>query len=517
MAEAVVHQSQQRDAEKDTGRELKHELEPGDTVTTDPTDETEASASDTADAAGESPDDAVGGTPGDPDGPTGETTADVNGAGIALRRLLAVATLTPAQAGLLAMDLVDTLVTLDERGQCPDQVNDRSVLVMRDGTVTIAPAPETAGSETAPEAADTDDTASGTAGDTNGRATRGVEQLPVAATTANSLVRLLIDHTRGGSARRKVDATLLTDRLAGSCAELTALRDKVHAAVAELATGDDATWDDWTSRTRRQITALVTATQGRTALRDRAPVRPAPLDDAEATNAVATSARALNLARGDLRGARRKAWYRKRRLPGRKTVLITLIVALVAAAGWWAVPRTWSELRRGWEAVFTTSEPSQQLPPLAPPEEQGSGGEITGKSTGTSTDAARPASNDSKPGPVPRLAPKAAGPITGVSIERAEGECRRNAICPVRVDVRLGPSASPREVGWSLRVVDRCTGKIGKRKGVTMTAEAGWQQVYGISRPKLSGSRALAIIAVTKTPAKTASAPLLVTADRATC
>ncbi|WP_051399616.1 hypothetical protein [Haloechinothrix halophila] len=581
MAEAVVHQSQQRDAEEDTRREL----EPG-----------------AAAANGQPPDHAAE-----------DTGKDLQGT-IALRRLLAVATLTPAQAGLLAVDLMDTLVTLEERGECPDQVNDRSVLVRRDGTVVVAPSLEAAigtassASTATTDAAGANDTASGTASDSeedsggddtgeaaaggsastkassnggkgrtkkstgargtgsrsrsgtksggttarrrNGSANgsaraaeRGLERLPVAATTANSLVRLLAAHTRGGSARRKVDAALLTDRLTGTSTDLSELRDKVRGAVNELAAGDGASWQDWTTTTRRQIIALVTATEGRKALRDTTPVSGSAqhgsgaadnadgadgghegsegdsetTTDAAETSSAATSSSSFSLARGDLRGARRRAWYRKRRLPRRKAVVITLIVAMVAVAGWWAVPRAWSELRRGWEAVFTTSQPSQQLPPVAPPEDESSGGKTTGKSDSTAAADKKTNKDDDKPGPVPRLAPKEAGPINGVTIERAEGECTRGEVCPVRVDVRLDPSASHREISWSLRIVDRCTDKIRKREGVTMAAAPGWQQVYGISRPTLPDSRSLAVVAVTDTPAKAASAPLLVSANRALC
>ncbi|MPY99348.1 MAG: hypothetical protein GEU97_15355 [Actinophytocola sp.] len=597
MAKVVVHQSQQRDVEEDTRREL----EPG-----------------AATANGQPPDHAA------------EITGDDLRDAIALRRLLAVATLTPAQAGLLAVDLMDTLVTLEERGECPDQVNDRSVLVRRDGTVAVVPSPEgthgtgisaatattdTAGANgraTGAASASEEDSGGDDSGETaaggsangststkagsngptrskNGTSThtrsggrndtkdtaatggrngtgrgsgrtgkRGVEHLPVAATTANSLVRLLVAHTRGGSARRKVDAALLTDRLSGTSAELTELRDKVRGVANELAAGDGAGWDDWTAATRRQITALVVATEGRTALRATTPsgtgheiatsgsaadtagdtADTAGSDtghgsasgsadargsagagnstntEAAGTSGSATSTSSLSLARGDLRGARRRAWHRKRRLPRRKAVVITVIVALVAVAGWWAVPRAWSELRRGWEAVFTTNgEPSQQLPPVAPPKDESSGG----KTTGNAAAGADADSDDNEPGPVPRLAPKEAGPINGVTIERAEGECARGELCPVRVDVMLDPSASAQEVSWSLRIIDRCTDKIRKREGVTMSAAAGWQQVYGISRPTLPDSRALAIVAVTNTPTKAASAPLLVSTNRATC
>jgi HEAT repeat protein len=59
--------------------------------------------------------------------------------GVALRRLLAVATLTPAQAGLLAVDLVDQLAVLRYAGRNAGRVSDRWVSVTPDARLTLAP------------------------------------------------------------------------------------------------------------------------------------------------------------------------------------------------------------------------------------------------------------------------------------------------------------------------------------------------------------------------------------------
>src|SRR5918995_66752 len=59
--------------------------------------------------------------------------------GVALRRLLAVATLTPAQAGLLARDLVTGLDRLRRDGHQPGRVTDRSTVVSTDGTLQVLP------------------------------------------------------------------------------------------------------------------------------------------------------------------------------------------------------------------------------------------------------------------------------------------------------------------------------------------------------------------------------------------
>jgi hypothetical protein len=50
-----------------------------------------------------------------------------------------------------------------------------------------------------------------------------------------------------------------------------------------------------------------------------------------------------------------------------------------------------------------------------------------------------------------------------------------------------------------------------------MTAGAGWNLAYGTSYPSLPAGRALAVMAVTSTPAQAASPPLLLPAGEGTC
>jgi hypothetical protein len=207
----------------------------------------------------------------------------------------------------------------------------------------------------------------------------------------------------------------------------------------------------------------------------------------------------------------RRAWHRKRLIRPRKPVLVGLVVVLLGAVVLWGAPRAWSELQRGWEAVFTPQEPSQQLVP-APSLRDGDGDGTAVPAT--DGEASGPAK---EPAPVDRPAPRAAGPVTEVTIDLAEARCVGGEQCPVRVDVHLRPSAAPRPVNWSLHIVDRCTGDTQTGDGVSMTAQAGWRQVYGISRPTLPEGTALAVIAVTESPARAASEPLSVPARDALC
>lgn len=193
-------------------------------------------------------------------------------------------------------------------------------------------------------------------------------------------------------------------------------------------------------------------------------------------------------------------------------MLIGLVAVLLVAAGWWAVPKAWAELQRGWQAVFSKDEPSKQLNPLPRTVEGQQAAAAPSKESST-----KDAEPDRKPSEVRLPAPKQAGAVQGVTIERAEGSCVPGKACPVRVDVMLNPAGTSRKVTWSLRVFDRCSGDVVQRRGLSMSAQAGWRQVYGINRPVLPKDKALAVVAVTKSPARAASAPLRVPANVASC
>lgn len=394
---------------------------------------------------------------------------------VALRRLLAVATLTPAQAGLLALDLVEALVASRADGRGPEHIDDRSTIVTEDGRLALLPEAAPADGVKRPrQQPDTED--------------------------ATSLTRRLIANARKSGARPPAGATLLTDRVGGSFDDLPDLARRVRHAVAEVLPLDDPERVRWV---RRQLAALATATKGNPPEQNGDPF--AVKAEERRPDIPLKVSRAAVLTREDWRRVSRPVWHRKRRLATRKTVLIALVVVLVGALAWWIVPGGIAQLDRGWDAMFGTTEPSQRFAPVSPPPDE------QRRAPGS------PESAGERPGPVKSFGPRKAAPITEVTVERAQGACSPGKACPVRVDVRLAARDARTEVEWSLRIVDRCSGQVRRARGGVMTAAAGSRQAYAFVRPDLRSGKALAIVAVTTEPGRAASAPLLVPSAVRTC
>jgi hypothetical protein len=100
--------------------------------------------------------------------------------------------------------------------------------------------------------------------------------------------------------------------------------------------------------------------------------------------------------------------------------------------------------------------------------------------------------------------------VTRVTVQRLQATCSGGRICPVRVYVRLTARQTAQRVAWTFQVVDRCRGTTLTRPGTTVVAEPGWSYVYGTTFLRLPRGKALAVVAVTRSPARAASSPLLV-------
>jgi hypothetical protein len=111
--------------------------------------------------------------------------------------------------------------------------------------------------------------------------------------------------------------------------------------------------------------------------------------------------------------------------------------------------------------------------------------------------------------PIGAPAPAAAGDVTAVDL-RAVAPCTPDAPCALRLQVRLVPAAEQRVVTWSYRIVDRCTGAATSAPGGTVTVPAPAGRAEAIGTVVLPKVQAVAVLAVTETPAAAASAPLLV-------
>jgi hypothetical protein len=111
--------------------------------------------------------------------------------------------------------------------------------------------------------------------------------------------------------------------------------------------------------------------------------------------------------------------------------------------------------------------------------------------------------------PIDAPAPAAAGNVTAVDL-RAVAPCRPGVACALRLQVRLIPGAEEQAVTWSYRIVDRCTGTTTSAPGGTVTVPGRGGRAAAVGTVALPKTRAVAVIAVTGTPAVAASAPVLV-------
>jgi hypothetical protein len=374
---------------------------------------------------------------------------------VILRRLLAVVTLTPAQAAMLARDLVDELALLASHGQLPDRVDNRTVLVTGHGHLRVmAGEAEARRSQPAAEAA---------------------EHATPPAPAAVDLIRQL-----DNNARRVGPSIRSLANIDDSPADLTDLAARVHDAAGQLVGDQDR-------RVRQEIAVVVAAITG--GQRGMSPVGPAEPVAVPMTTSWRRSSR--------------HAWHRRRRSPWR-SMLVMLLVLAVAGAVWWGAPRAWPELQRGWDSLFTLEPPPRELPPLpdaVPADLEDMDVPVAGQDV------------EQRPAPVELPAPESAGPVTAVSVERVEGPCRPGEQCVVRVEVALERAGTARRIDWELSIVDRCTDEVDTRPGVTVIAQPGWTQVWGNSAFELPAGTALAVIAVTGSPATAASSPLLVPPD----
>ncbi|MEE2060665.1 hypothetical protein [Rhodococcus artemisiae] len=359
--------------------------------------------------------------------------------GVALARLLAIATLTPAQAALLVTDVVDQLELAHGRGRPPIRFRNDAVMVSGAGHLTI-------------------------------RSTGDAGSWDEVRDAAAGLLHRIVTNCSSEVLADRVDVAI------AESSDIVGLARRVrYSAATEF---DDAE----IGRKRSQIAALVTAVKGRAGTEDAA---------AERTD-VPISASGRNR-RHPFAG---KVWHRRRRRLSKRRGILALLAVLLIVGMVWAAPTAWSELNRAWRTLLDPVESSMddRISPVSPPAEPETG-----------------------PGPVDTALPGAAGPITQVAATFASGPCEAGRSCTVRVDVRLDPAVSVGAVTWNPTVYDRCTGATLPGGDVTIPVPPGAQEAYGIGSVDLPPSSALAVAAVTTVPAATASEPMYVPSENATC
>ena len=117
---------------------------------------------------------------------------------------------------------------------------------------------------------------------------------------------------------------------------------------------------------------------------------------------------------------------------------------------------------------------------------------------------------------VPTLAPRHAGAVTGVVVQKV-GSCKPGALCPVKVTVHFRAASTSRPVGWKVGVARLCKRGITWSAPTTVTAQSGWTRVFAHSSVRVPKGRSLALVALTTTPARAQSRPLPVTGSSLRC
>lgn len=117
---------------------------------------------------------------------------------------------------------------------------------------------------------------------------------------------------------------------------------------------------------------------------------------------------------------------------------------------------------------------------------------------------------------VSTIAARRAGPVTGVSVQKA-GSCKPGALCPVRVTVHFRPASTTRAVSWKVGAARLCKPGITWSPPTTVTAQPGWATVYADSSVRVPQGRSLALVALTSAPARAQSRPVPVTGSALHC
>lgn len=388
---------------------------------------------------------------------------------VPIERLLSVAMLTPAQASLVAVHLLDAAHT---RGT----VDGEYVAGARLGLVTITPS-----------------------GDVDVGRPQADE-----GTCVSELLRQLLQNARRLPAHPRPEQLLLLHRLEEASGD-PLLEPGARARALEGALADTL-GSGARQRLSGQLAALVeaiahVAPSVPTSVEAVPPLRPArpttvPAKIPRAASASPGSSRPAPARHGPSRPARRSRVHRRTR--GRRVALVVLVLAAVLAGSGYVVLRG-----PGVGIVGALGLGSDPAAPAA-----------TAPAQPSKQSAKQPRS--SRPQAVPALAGRHAGPITGVSVQKT-GSCKPGALCPVTVTVHFRPASTSRAIGWKVGAARLCKSGVTWSAQDSVTAQPGWTTVYASSSVRVPKGRALALVALTTTPARAQSRPVPVTGSRLHC
>ena len=194
---------------------------------------------------------------------------------------------------------------------------------------------------------------------------------------------------------------------------------------------------------------------------------------------------------------RTKARLRPRRR-GRRVAIVALVVAAVLAVSGY---------------VLMGRPGFNKIPFIG-------GGDHQAKSGQTpSTQHANNAAHKPKPHHRPAvatMAPRHAGAITGVKLVKVHG-CKPGAFCPVKVTVHFHQSSTARPIGWKVGVARLCKPGLTWSAHTAVTTQAGWTKTWAHSTVRIPKGKSLALVAMTTTPARAQSQPVPVTGSSLHC
>jgi hypothetical protein len=377
--------------------------------------------------------------------------------GVALLRLLTVATLTPLQAGYVAAQIGAGIVELHEAGLAHGRLVPANVIVGPDGGPRL-----------------TDWAVSSLAAMSSGDELRAGDLVQLRALVAT----LARNADRPAARKREVDGALLRglERFGAGPG-----RGYVHVLARELEALFVSSANGTGAAVRAELANLVDVLVNRPGPDDYAVVEPPP----PVTPVDAFPPGSLT----------RTALIPTRR-PWRRWAAVLALVAVLGGVGYVVARKPIDRLLH--RDVASDSTPSQPARSTAP-----------GKTE-------RPAVRRNLPHPVPTLGPASAGFVTAV-VARPLSTCAPGRSCAIWVTIRLVPTATSTYMNWGFAVVNRCSGRVRHVSGGTMTAQPGWADAYDTRTVRLPDAHSLAVVAMTNSPVRVASEPLLVPRRDATC
>ena len=389
--------------------------------------------------------------------------------GVPLARLLSAATLTPVQAGFVAVRLLQGVARLHEAGGPHGRLTGNNVVVGTDGEPWL-----------------TDWVVASLA--------RGVDEEALGDMVA---ARRLVSALARNADRPVVRHHATYDGLMTALEAVGRGEDDPDAAEAArrleqvllAAVGDATSMAGPRAEIGALVTTLVTRSSG-----EAHPTAP--------RRHIAVPVPAMlprgRLSEADWRQPRRLRWLRR----GVALVLVAAVLVGGYAVGRDPVGRLVDRMlsQDGSPGAAETGPPAgdQTTSPTSP-----GAGPSTGPAQVT-------------PGPVPELGPAKAGAVTGITVRSLAG-CARDSTCLVRATAGITPAGQARDVAFVLDLVNRCTGRVRAAGAESVTARPGWTSVYVTIPVQLPKVGSLAVVALTTAPDRAASPPLLIPSTGGSC